>query len=118
MADTGKKFTLEEISKHKTADDCWIVIAGKVYDVSKYLDEHPGGPEIVLESSGGDATEDFEDTGHSPDARDTLKQYLIGEADGVIAKKAKATSGDGPSILVVVAVLVAIAAFAFVMIEK
>jgi cytochrome b involved in lipid metabolism len=41
--------------------------------------QHPGGEEVMLEQAGKDATENFEDVGHSSDARDLMKQYLIGE---------------------------------------
>ncbi len=34
-------FTAEEIEKHKTVDDLWMVINGKVYDCTKFIDEHP-----------------------------------------------------------------------------
>ena len=37
-------FTLEEISKHSSSDDCWIIVKGKVYDVTDFLNEHPGMP--------------------------------------------------------------------------
>uniref|UniRef100_A0A8D2NJM6 Cytochrome b5 type B n=1 Tax=Zosterops lateralis melanops TaxID=1220523 RepID=A0A8D2NJM6_ZOSLA len=40
---------------------------------------HPGGEEVLLEQAGKDATESFEDVGHSTDAREMLKQYYIGE---------------------------------------
>ncbi|KAJ1083779.1 hypothetical protein NDU88_003934 [Pleurodeles waltl] len=40
---------------------------------------HPGGEEVLFEQAGGDATESFEDVGHSIDAREMLKQYFIGE---------------------------------------
>lgn len=43
--------------------------------------KHPGGDEILIEEGAKDATDAFEDVGHSPDARDMLKQYLIGEID-------------------------------------
>lgn len=43
--------------------------------------KHPGGDEILIEEGAKDATDAFEDVGHSPDARDMLKQYLIGEMD-------------------------------------
>ena len=54
-------------------------ISGKVYDVSKYLDDHPGGEEVLFDAKRKDATEDFEDVGHSNQARATLKKYEIGE---------------------------------------
>eukprot|EP00276_Gloeochaete_wittrockiana_P019051 CAMPEP_0184356640 /NCGR_PEP_ID=MMETSP1089-20130417/103960_1 /TAXON_ID=38269 ORGANISM="Gloeochaete wittrockiana, Strain SAG46.84" /NCGR_SAMPLE_ID=MMETSP1089 /ASSEMBLY_ACC=CAM_ASM_000445 /LENGTH=41 /DNA_ID= /DNA_START= /DNA_END= /DNA_ORIENTATION= len=39
----SKKYTLAEISKHTSDNDCWILIHGKVYDVTDFLDDHPGG---------------------------------------------------------------------------
>eukprot|EP00850_Spirogloea_muscicola_P019298 SM000188S03793 [mRNA] locus=s188:17651:18649:+ [translate_table: standard] len=53
----------------------------QVYDVTKFLDEHPGGDEVMLSSTGKDATDDFEDVGHSTSARKQLNQYYIGELD-------------------------------------
>lgn len=41
--------------------------------------QHPGGEEVLLEKAGGDSTEDFEDVGHSTDARQLMAKYLIGE---------------------------------------
>ncbi|KAG8442259.1 hypothetical protein GDO86_011165, partial [Hymenochirus boettgeri] len=55
------------------------IIHNKVYDVSKFLEEHPGGEEVLREQAGGDATETFEDIGHSTDARNMSKQFVIGE---------------------------------------
>ncbi|MGH0120320.1 UNVERIFIED_CONTAM: hypothetical protein FKN15_057222 [Acipenser sinensis] len=40
---------------------------------------HPGGEEVLMEQAAADATENFEDVGHSTDAREMLKQYFIGE---------------------------------------
>ncbi|CCD25591.1 Cyb5p NDAI_0F02730 [Naumovozyma dairenensis CBS 421] len=74
-------YTYEEIAKHNSPDDTWIVIEGKVYDVSKFLDEHPGGEEIIFELAGTDATENFEDIGHSDDALKILKKMYIGDLD-------------------------------------
>ncbi|NWS74227.1 CYB5B protein, partial [Crotophaga sulcirostris] len=47
------------------------------------LFQHPGGEEVLLEQAGRDATESFEDVGHSTDAREMLKQYYIGEVHPV-----------------------------------
>lgn len=69
----------DEVAQHKNKSSCWVILHDKVYDVSKFLDEHPGGEEVLLEQGGKDATENFEDVGHSTDARDLLPQYLIGE---------------------------------------
>jgi cytochrome b involved in lipid metabolism len=55
------------------------VLHDNVYDVTAWLDGHPGGEEVLLEHAGKDATEDFEDLGHSSDARLMMKDYFIGE---------------------------------------
>lgn len=55
-----------------------IIGGPKVYDVTKYLDDHPGGAEVLLDVAGADADEFFEDIGHSKEAREELKKHLIG----------------------------------------
>jgi NAD(P)H-flavin reductase len=67
-----------QIKQHNSNNDCWIIINGKVYDVTKYLDDHPGGSEIIMNLSGGDATREFDDIGHSKSAVKLLEQYEIG----------------------------------------
>lgn len=47
-----KKHTLEDCKAHNKEEDCWLVISGKVYDVTQFLDEHPGGFDIVLAATG------------------------------------------------------------------
>ncbi|XP_016152162.1 PREDICTED: cytochrome b5 isoform X2 [Ficedula albicollis] len=41
--------------------------------------EHPGGEEVLREQAGGDATENFEDVGHSTDARTLSESFIVGE---------------------------------------
>uniref|UniRef100_A0A803QQ18 Cytochrome b5 heme-binding domain-containing protein n=1 Tax=Cannabis sativa TaxID=3483 RepID=A0A803QQ18_CANSA len=109
MPSLTKLFSMEEISQHNTKDDCWVVIDDKVptisfmasqtkwafvmvfclysyyhewvYDLSSYLDEHPGGDDVVLAATGKDATEDFEDAGHSKTAKELMQSFFIGELD-------------------------------------
>lgn len=52
-----------------------------MYNVAKFLDEHPGGDEVILAEAGQDATEAFEDVGHSDEARALLPDMLVGELD-------------------------------------
>ena len=79
-----KEITMSEVANHKTEEDCWVVIGNatnggpKVYDVTSYLDDHPGGAEVLLDVAGSDADMFFEDIGHSNDARDELKKHLVG----------------------------------------
>ena len=45
-------FSLEEVKEHTREEDCWLVIDGHVYDVTKFLDEHPGGFDIIIANTG------------------------------------------------------------------
>ncbi|KAK6937646.1 Cytochrome b5-like heme/steroid binding domain [Dillenia turbinata] len=81
MGGEGKVFTLAEVSEHNSRKDCWLIIDGKVYDVTKFLDDHPGGDEVLISSTGKDATDDFEDVGHSTSARAMLDEYHVGNID-------------------------------------
>uniref|UniRef100_A0A4X1TWF9 Cytochrome b5 n=1 Tax=Sus scrofa TaxID=9823 RepID=A0A4X1TWF9_PIG len=74
-----KYYTLEEIQKHNNSKSTWLILHHKVYDLTKFLEEHPGGEEVLREQAGGDATENFEDVGHSTDARELSKTFIIGE---------------------------------------
>lgn len=40
--------TGQEVAKHSTQEDCWVVVHGKAYDVTEFLPEHPGGMKIIL----------------------------------------------------------------------
>ena len=78
----SRRISWEEIEQHHgDADTVWTVIHGKVYDVTKFLDEHPGGRDIMTENAGLDATDPFDDVGHSQDAHEMLKDYEMGVVD-------------------------------------
>ncbi|XP_022736238.1 cytochrome b5-like [Durio zibethinus] len=81
MASYSKMHTFEEVAKHNKTNDCWLIISGKVYDVTPFMDDHPGGSEVLLSSTGKNATNDFEDVGHSDSAREMMEKYHIGEID-------------------------------------
>jgi len=59
-----------------------------VYDATKFLDEHPGGEEVLLDMAGKDATDAFEDVGHSDEAREILAGLLIGELNRRVSPSA------------------------------
>ncbi|KMT20248.1 hypothetical protein BVRB_1g002520 [Beta vulgaris subsp. vulgaris] len=81
MSTDPKVHVFEEVAKHNTKDDCWLIISGKTYNVTSFLDDHPGGDDVLLTATGKDATDDFEDIGHSDTARDMLKNYYVGDID-------------------------------------
>uniref|UniRef100_A0A8C6C8Y8 Cytochrome b5 n=1 Tax=Monodon monoceros TaxID=40151 RepID=A0A8C6C8Y8_MONMO len=74
-----KYYTVEEIQKHNHSKSTWLILHYKAYNLTKFLEEHPGGEEVLREQAGGDATENFEDVGHSTDARELSKTFTIGE---------------------------------------
>ncbi|KIK29115.1 hypothetical protein PISMIDRAFT_672512, partial [Pisolithus microcarpus 441] len=77
----AKVVTLEEFQAHTTRDSLYVLVHEKVYDVTKFIDEHPGGDEVILSEAGKDATDAFEDVGHSDEARELLPGMLVGELD-------------------------------------
>ncbi|KAF1976921.1 cytochrome b5 [Bimuria novae-zelandiae CBS 107.79] len=79
MAD--KDFTYSDVSEHSTKKDLYIVVHDKVYNASSFVDEHPGGEEVLLDVGGQDATEAFEDVGHSDEAREILEGLLVGKLE-------------------------------------
>jgi cytochrome b involved in lipid metabolism len=71
-------YTMDEVQQHDQKHDCWIVIREKVYDITEFLGEHPGGSSILVTVSGQDATEYFEEL-HREDILDEVaKDYEIG----------------------------------------
>lgn len=75
-----KTYSLEEVSQHSSKDNCWLVVEGKVYNVTNFVKSglHPGGA-AILQGCGLDATELFTTKQpHSSQARKMLSQYLIG----------------------------------------
>lgn len=78
-SETGLEvISLEEVNQHDTREDGWLVIYDKVYQVTEYLRNHPGGEEVVMEYLGYDATLAFRGVGHSSNAMRILEKYLIG----------------------------------------
>ncbi|RCI06781.1 hypothetical protein CU098_011875 [Rhizopus stolonifer] len=75
-----KIYTEEQVSKHTTEDDCWLIYKGLVYDCTQFLDKHPGGASSIALAAGTDCTEEF-DAIHSQKAKDMLEEYLIGQIE-------------------------------------
>ena len=111
-----KIIALEEVAKHTTEQDLWMVIHGKVYDVTPFVDEHPGGVNTLTDVGGVDGTAEFDGVGHSDSAKDMLTKYLVGELseeDKAAAKAAKkgpqGTQGSNLAIAFVIALLAVVA---------
>ncbi|KAJ1484527.1 NAD(P)H-nitrate reductase [Baffinella frigidus] len=76
--DGARMISMKEVEQHQAEDDAWIVVRGKVYDATPYLEKHPGGSASITMNSGADATEDFEAV-HSTKAWKLLEDFYIGE---------------------------------------
>ena len=92
-----------EVAKHacfeRGKEDVWLVLdldkrGQRVFDVTHYLDEHPGGPEILQEVaglSGWDATDEFVAIGHSEDAAFDAERFCVGRLEGGAHRDASGT---------------------------
>jgi len=73
-----KEYTREEVSRHASRNDLWVIIDRRVYDLTTYVDPHPGG-DGILNNAGGDATKGFlENPSHPAHVFETVKNYQIG----------------------------------------
>lgn len=78
LVDHLPEYNLEQVSWHDRPDDCWIVLNDRVYNVTKLIDSHPGGFEVIMEHAGRDATLAFRSVGHSIDAIEQVDEFLVG----------------------------------------
>mmetsp|Transcript_36859 Transcript_36859/g.43045 ORF Transcript_36859/g.43045 Transcript_36859/m.43045 type:complete len:140 (-) Transcript_36859:97-516(-) len=74
-------YTWEEIRRHNTDKDCWVVLYDNVLDVTEFLNLHPGGLDPINDQGGYDITNSFESIGHSDNALEKSKKYIIGKLD-------------------------------------
>merc|ERR1719321_1290558 len=86
----GQGYTMEEVAKHTTESDCWVVVAGQVLNVTNFLKDHPGGALAILTFAGKDATEEFNMI-HPPDV---IGKYAPDARIGVIGEGGPAPVAD------------------------
>ncbi|KAI8586197.1 cytochrome b2 [Geranomyces variabilis] len=82
-SDSGQRLvSYQELQRHNSKDSCWLLIHGKVYDLTSFLSEHPGGQRIILNQAGRDATAAFAEV-HSEDviARTLSPNLCVGVMD-------------------------------------
>merc|ERR1712063_162906 len=88
----GGGYTMDEVAKHTTKGDCWVVVNGEVLNVTNFLSEHPGGELAILTFAGRDATEEFNMI-HPPDV---IPKYAPDSIIGVVGTAAAAAAPAGP----------------------
>ncbi|KAL4233441.1 Cytochrome b5 reductase 4 [Mactra antiquata] len=92
--------TPEELLKHNTEKDCWIALRGKVYNVTPYLDFHPGGVDELMRGAGKDATALFDEIHKWVNAESMLEKCLVGklQMDTPILKGSQMRKGSKSSL--------------------
>jgi cytochrome b involved in lipid metabolism len=96
----GLMLSAEELAKHNSSSSCWLLIENKVYDVTSFLNVHPGSAGTILPTCGTDATKDYntkdrpEPKAHSANAHELLKAYYIGDLGQVVSGDQSAVSGQ------------------------
>jgi len=99
-AELRRLIPMSEIRKHNTKEDCWVVIDGRVFDMTAYLKDHPGGVCPVLLKSGEDASKEYYAI-HAQDSHEIREYYCIGTAvdDLLPGVQVPASLGDAPRAL-------------------
>ena len=69
-------YTVKEVQKHNKKTDCWLISNYKVYDVTKFIDNHPIGSNPIIVKAGLDCTEDYDF--HDKKSRKIWESYHIG----------------------------------------
>ncbi|KDE04486.1 hypothetical protein MVLG_05053 [Microbotryum lychnidis-dioicae p1A1 Lamole] len=78
----GKTFSAAEVNKHKSAESAWTIVDGGVYDVTEFLEDHPGGKKILLNSCGKDSSDSFWKFHSKKILTKTAAKMLIGSVEG------------------------------------
>ena len=74
-----KDYTMAEVAKHNTLEDCWVVIESHVYDITKFVPNHPGGWLNLQNMAGKDSTDAFANYHQASVYRTLLPAYYIGD---------------------------------------
>lgn len=74
-------YTIEEVNQHNKSEDCWVISNSKVYNVTNFINKHPGGKFAILSKAGTDVTKHFQY--HSEDAKKYGKKYEMGKIKSI-----------------------------------
>ena len=91
------KLTNSEVKKHNSRDDCWSIVSGKVYNLTSYVQQHPGGIELISSICGIDGSAAFSNQhGSSAKPNNVLTGLLLGSLGAEITKQKSTTIIDPP----------------------
>jgi cytochrome b involved in lipid metabolism len=89
--------TWEEVQRHRSLDDLWVVLDGEIYDLTGWAKDHPGGTKILLAWAGRDATDAFHRAKHSAATKVFRLNYRVGRVVGPAPAKEMPNAGTNPS---------------------
>ncbi|NXW49247.1 NB5R4 reductase, partial [Nyctiprogne leucopyga] len=89
--------TEDELAKHNKKEDCWICIRGFVYNVTPYMEYHPGGEDELMKAAGTDGTDLFDQVHRWVNYESMLKECLVGR---MAVKPLAAPKGEKIHVLV------------------
>ena len=91
------KLSISEVKKHNSRDDCWSIVSGKVYNLTSYVQQHPGGIELISSICGIDGSAAFSSQhGSSSKPNNVLTGLLLGSLGAEITKQKSTTIIDPP----------------------
>lgn len=82
MSQRVRLYTAEDLAAHNSASSCWVARRGRVYDVTSFLPDHPGGDDLIVKWAGKEveaAMKDKDEHDHSESAYEMLEEYVIGK---------------------------------------
>ncbi len=73
---TSPSYTAADVASHSTSRSCWTIVNNKVYDITSYIERHPGGPEAILKICGKDGTSTLHRQ-HGTSKDNSLQKYYL-----------------------------------------
>lgn len=95
---SGLVLTVGEVSKHNSGSNCWMIINNKVYDLTSFLNSHPGGASVMILYCGKDGTRAYNtkdkimSKAHSQTADNLLASFYIGDLNQTVKGTSISTS--------------------------
>jgi predicted heme/steroid binding protein len=92
-----KSYTVEEVAQHNTAQDLWVIIEGKVFDLTQFINEHPGGKKVLLKKAGKDASKEFKTFHNNAIMQRVGLPMQIGVIGAAAVEEKKTTPSPAPA---------------------
>ena len=90
-----RAWSVSEVARHCHPHDLWLIVDGKVYDVSEFVDEHPGGVDALLKRPGQDNTDGFHGPQHPEKVHQLIGEFYIGTVQPQAAGEGGGGGGAG-----------------------